>query len=128
MTIGRLWNYNWGYEGIAVLILVSYRFSNGTHAAACSRCKAAITYIGVVVLFPSNIRDHYQEPVLSGRILFLITDQDLSPRPASHMPRSSTVLLEFPVPVVEGTHLAGLQPSRNAVKMESMLFDTDMLE
>lgn len=35
-----------------------------------------------------------------------------------HLP---TVLLEFPVTIIEGAHLAGLEPSRNAVEVESML-------
>ena len=36
---------------------------------------------------------------------------------------SSTVLLEFPVSVVEWTHLPRLQPSRNAMEMEGMVAD-----
>jgi hypothetical protein len=40
-----------------------------------------------------------------------------------HVTTSTTVLLELPVPVVEWTDLARLQPPRNAVEVESMLYD-----
>lgn len=35
--------------------------------------------------------------------------------------RSTTVLLELPVSVIERTHRSGLQPSRDAVEMESVI-------
>lgn len=35
--------------------------------------------------------------------------------------RSTTILLELPVPVVERTHLACLQPSGNAMEVESVI-------
>lgn len=51
-----------------------------------------------------------------------------TPRPgrdaAKTCPRSTAVLLELPVTVIQRTDLAGLQPSRDAVEMESVIANT----
>ncbi len=44
-----------------------------------------------------------------------------APTPSVELPSSATVLLEFPVSVVQGADLAGLQPSGDAVEVEGML-------
>jgi len=46
-----------------------------------------------------------------------------APNPGVELPSSATVLLEFPVSVVQGADLAGLQPSGDAVEVEGMIAD-----
>jgi len=36
----------------------------------------------------------------------------------------ATILLEFPVSIIEGANLTGLQPTRDAMEMESVITDT----
>ena len=46
----------------------------------------------------------------------------LTPSPSSSLiEQLPAILLELPIPVVEGTDLAGFEPSRNAVEVEGVL-------
>jgi hypothetical protein len=65
----------------------------------------------------NQAKRRHDYPVLS----FAYRSETLTLLPDIPTHRSTTVLLEFPVPIVERTHLARLEPPGDAVEVESVL-------